>query len=64
MSKSRLIISVDDKKLEEAIRILDTETSAQIIREIEDRGENAMERVNEACNLGAEALRYIQSIKK
>lgn len=59
-----LLHKISQDEIEEAVRMLDYETSADAIREIEERGENVMERVNEACNLGAAALRYIQSIKK
>lgn len=59
-----LLHKISKDEIEEAVRILDTETSADVIREIEERGENAMERVNEACKMGAEALRHILFLRR
>lgn len=53
---------------EEAIKILDPETSAQAIAEIErDAGfnrEKVMEKVNEACRMGAEALAKQEKLRE
>ena len=59
-----LLHKISQDEIEEAVRMLDNETSADAIREIEERGENVMERVNEACKMGAEALRHILFLRR
>ena len=53
--------------VEEAKRILDPETTTQAIAEIEYYAgvsrENVMEKVNEACRMGAEALAMQEKLR-
>lgn len=57
-----------EMKVAEAIKILNPETSAQAIAEIERNAEynreKVMEKVNEACRMGAEALAKQEKLRE